>query len=199
MKAKAQELEKGNSEDSEQDSPPELNVEEIKARLEAALYVSSDPLSASDLSDHFRCDGNEIREHLLSLKEEYEDNDRGLQLIKVAGGFKMTTREKHYPFLKKLFGQRTVDRLSDAAIESLVIVAYHQPLTRGELESLRGVNCQSVIETLMEKDFIGIKGRRDEIGRPIEYGTTQKFLDYFGLNTISELPDEEEIESLLSD
>jgi segregation and condensation protein B len=197
--SKTESIESTGDDSEPRDESEKLSREQIKSRIEAALYVSSEPLSAADLSEFFEVDGTELRSVIKKLKDEYDRDGGGLQLINVAGGFKMTTREKHYSFLKKLFGQRTVDRLSDAALESLVIVAYHQPLTRGELESIRGVNCQSVLETLMEKNFVGIKGRRDEIGRPIEYGTTQKFLDYFGMNTINDLPDEEEIESLLSE
>ncbi len=170
---------------------------EIKAYVEAALFVSPEPLSASDLSQYFECGGHRIRGIMEDLKAKYDATNRGFQLLKVAGGFKMTTRRKHYPLLKKLFGERTLTRLSDAAVETLVIVAYHQPVTRSETEAIRGVNCQSVLQTLLEKDFIGISGRRDEIGRPIEYSTTDRFLDYFGLNSLDELPEESEIESLV--
>jgi len=188
----------GNS-DAEQEVPENLDEEEVKSYLEAALMVSTEPVAASDLSEYFDFDGRKVRSLIKDLKQQYDDNDRGVQLIKVAGGFKMTTRSKHYPFLKKLFGEQTLARLSDAAIETLVIVAYHQPITRSEAEAIRGVNCQSVLNTLLEKNFIRISGRRDEIGRPIEYSTTDRFLDYFGLNSLNDLPDEDEIESLINE
>lgn len=172
---------------------------ELRARIEAALFVSEEPLSASDLGGLLEADGHKIRKIMERLKEEYDRNQRGVQLIRVSGGFKMTTRERHYEFLKTMFGERTLPRLSDSAIEALVIVAYHQPITRQELESIRGVNCQSVLNTLLDQNFIRISGRRDEIGRPMEYRTTSKFLDYFGLNTLNDLPAEEDINDLLED
>lgn len=189
----------GEPEEDVEEIPDDLDEEELKSYLEAALMVSTEPVAASDLSEFFEVDGREIRSLFKELKEEYDANERGFQLIKVAGGFKMTTRSKHYPFLKKLYGERTLARLSDAAIETLVIVAYHQPITRSEAEAIRGVNCQSVLNTLLEKNFVKISGRRDEIGRPIEYSTTDRFLDYFGLNSLNDLPDEDEIESLINE
>lgn len=186
-------------EEPDEPVPEDLSDDELKSYLESSLFVSSEPLSAADLSDYFDSDGNKVRELMEELKDEYDRKDRGFQLIKVAGGFKMTTRREHYALLKKLFGERTLTRLSDAAIETLVIVAYHQPVTRSEAEAIRGVDCQSVLQTLLEKDFIRISGRRDEIGRPIEYVTTDRFLDYFGLNSLNELPDENEIETLFGE
>ncbi|MFB6346111.1 MAG: SMC-Scp complex subunit ScpB [bacterium] len=188
-----------NGEAEEDEIPDDLEPEEVKAYLEAALMVSTEPMTAADMSEFFDYDGRRIRSMLKELKQEYDESGRGFQLIKVAGGFKMTTRSRHYPFLKKLFGEQTLARLSDAAIETLVIVAYHQPITRSEAEAIRGVNCQSVLNTLLEKNFIRISGRRDEIGRPIEYSTTDRFLDYFGLNSLNDLPDEDEIESLINE
>ncbi len=173
----------------------ELN---LKALIEAALFVSEEPIRAAELSDILPVDGGKIRQIMLELKEEYKEQERGMQLLEISGGFKMTTREEHYSFLEKLFGRQTRARLSDSAIETLVIVAYYQPVTRAEVESLRGVNSQSVINTLLEKGFIKIKGRRDEIGRPMEYSTTKKFLDYFGLGSLNDLPDEDEVETLRS-
>lgn len=177
--------------------PEEIDEKEIRARVESALFVSDEPLQASELSDLLPIDGHETRAIMEALREEYNENKRGVQLIQVSGGFKMTTRERHYDFLKKMFGERTLPRISDSAIEALVIIAYHQPIIRQELESIRGVNSQSVLQTLLDQNFIRIAGRRDEIGRPIEYRTTQKFLDYFGLNTLNDLPDEEDINELL--
>jgi len=172
---------------------------ELRARIEAALFVTDEPLSAADLTELLEIDGHEIREVMEELKDEYDREQRGVQLIRVSGGFKMTTRERHYEFLKTMFGERTLPRLSDSAIEALVIVAYHQPIIRQELESIRGVNSQSVLNTLLDQNFIRIAGRRDEIGRPIEYRTTSKFLDYFGLNTLNDLPAEEDINELLEE
>ncbi len=169
----------------------------LRALVEAALFVSDEPLTGSDLASILETDGNQIREVMENLKKEYDNNQRGIQLLRVSGGFKMTTREEHYPVLKKMFGQKTLQRISDSAIETLVIVAYYQPVTRAELEAIRGVNSQSVLQTLLEHSFIRISGRRDEIGRPLEYKTTDKFLDYFGLNTLQDLPDKEEIKDII--
>jgi segregation and condensation protein B len=187
------------AEEENRDEEADFDEEEVRARVESALFVADEPLQASELSELLPVDGHETRAIMESIKEEYDEGTRGVQLIQVSGGFKMTTRERHYDFLKSLFGERTLPRLSDSAIEALVIIAYHQPIIRQELESIRGVNSQSVLETLLDQNFIRIAGRRDEIGRPIEYRTTEKFLDYFGLNTLNDLPDEEDINELLED
>lgn len=173
--------------------------EEIKSCIEAALFVADDPLSAADLSEPLGVDGNRIRKLMEELQEEYNLEDRGIQLLSISGGFKLTTRERHYPYLKRMFGKRTRPRLSDSAVETLVIVAYHQPITRSEVEAIRGVNSQSVLNTLLEQNLIRISGRRDEIGRPMEYRTTTEFLDYFGLNSLDDLPDQQEIQDLLGE
>lgn len=171
----------------------------LQSRIEAALLVAEDPLTASELGDYLDAEGREVRRLLEALQDEYDRQKRGFQLLNVAGGFRLATRERHYDFLKNMFGQKTVARLSDAAVECLVLVAYRQPITRGEIEASRGVNSQSVLRTLLDKQFIRIAGRRDEIGRPIEYRTTRRFLDYFGLNSLDDLPDQREIESLLEE
>lgn len=189
---------KPTDEHSDEETVPDGDPE-LRARIESALFVSEEPLSAADLSGLLERDGHKIRKIMEQLKDEYDREQRGIQLIRVSGGFKMTTRERHYEFLKTMFGERTLPRLSDSAIEALVIVAYHQPIIRQELESIRGVNSQSVLNTLLDQNFIRIAGRRDEIGRPIEYRTTSKFLDYFGLNTLNDLPAEEDINDLLEE
>ncbi len=173
--------------------------EELRAVVEAALFVAEESLSAGEIAEILPVDGNRVLEIIGDLKEEYERERRGVQLVKLSGGYKMTTREEHYQVLKKLFGRRTLQRISDSALETLVIIAYYQPVTRAEVESVRGVNSQSVIKTLLEKGFVKISGRRDEIGRPMEYKTTDKFLDYFGLNTLNDLPDEDEVEDIIPD
>ena len=173
--------------------------EELRAVVEAALFVAEESLSAGEIAEILPVDGNRVLEIIGDLKEEYERERRGVQLVKLSGGYKMTTREEHYQVLKKLFGRRTLQRISDSALETLVIIAYYQPVTRAEVESVRGVNSQSVLKTLLEKGFVKISGRRDEIGRPMEYKTTDKFLDYFGLNTLNDLPDEDEVEDIIPD
>ncbi len=185
--------------EEEEVSLEEADDEEIKSCLEAALFVAEEPLRASDLSDPLGVDGNRLRRLLKQLQEEYRLDDRGMQVLTISGGFKLTTRERHYPYLKRMFGERTRARLSDSAVETLVIVAYHQPVTRPEVEAVRGVNSQSVLKTLLEENLIRISGRRDEIGRPMEYKTTDRFLDYFGLSSLNDLPDQDEIQQLIDE
>ncbi len=167
---------------------------DLKQVVEAALFVSEEPLRASELARVMPVGGGKIRQIMIELKQQYDSDCRGMQLLEISGGFKMTTREEHYPLLEKLFGRQTRARLSNSAIETLVIVAYYQPVTRAEVEGFRGVNSQSVLNSLLDKGFIRIKGRREEIGRPMEYATTEKFLDYFGLSSLNDLPDEDEVE-----
>ena len=168
-----------------------------KAALEAILFISEKPLLIEQVKGVFdNLDGAKIRETILSLKADYEKDDRGLRVEEIAGGFRIATSRETAPVLKKFYKQRDAHHLSGPALETLAIIAYKQPVTRLDIESLRGVNVDGMIRSLLEKNLIRITGRRDIIGRPFVYGTTRQFLEYFGLASLEDLPNIEEFASL---
>ncbi len=170
---------------------------EIKPIIEALLFVAGDPISTDRLAEVI--DGVEkdrILEQLFSLQREYLQSDRGLQIVEVAGGFQMTTRAEMAPWIRELEKIKTASRLSRPSMETLAIIAYKQPLTRAEIESIRGVDAAGVLKTLMERRLVKIVGRKEVAGRPLIYGTTREFLQYFGLPNLSALPTLKEFSSL---
>ncbi len=162
------------------------------------MFVSERPLMLEQLKAVLQgYDVKEIREMILALGQEYEQTNRGLRIMEVAGGFRMITPPDLASFLKKLYKERKVERLSRPALETLAIIAYKQPVTRLEIESIRSVkNVDSMIKTLEEKEFIKVVGEKKAPGRPKVYGTTRQFLEYFGLNSLENLPKVEDISKL---
>ncbi|MBN1912948.1 MAG: SMC-Scp complex subunit ScpB [Candidatus Omnitrophica bacterium] len=166
----------------------------IKAVLEALLFTNDKPLTleqARGVLDNLTCE--EIRGIFEDMASEYEASGRGIRIVQVAGGFQMITASSVAVFLKKFYKQRHVEKLSKPALETLAIIAYKQPLTKFEIESLRNVNIDGVIATLLEKDLIRVTGRKKAPGRPKVYGTTRQFLEYFGLKSLEDLPKKEEL------
>lgn len=174
--------------------------ENVKAVIEALLFVSEAPVTL-ELFKHVLggYETNEIRALLEELNKEFEENNRGLRILEVAGGFRMVTPPSLSPFLKKLYKERRVERLSKPALETLAIIAYKQPVTRLEIESLRNVNIDGMVKTLLEKDFIRVAGEKKTPGRPKVYGTTKQFLEYFGLKSLEELPKLEDFSKLAAE
>lgn len=165
-----------------------------KPAIEALLFVSEKPISVDEIKSVLEdLDTENIRQLLLALKADYENSERGLRIEEVAGGFQIATSQDVSPVLKKFYKQRDTQRLSSPALETLAIVAYKQPLTRLDIEAIRGVNVDGVIRSLLEKNLIRIAGRKDIIGRPFVYGTTRQFLEYFGLNSLENLPKADEL------
>jgi segregation and condensation protein B len=165
----------------------------LKSVIEALLFANEKPLTIEQI--RIVCDNmeaNEVRRLLEELKSDYEQSNRGIRIAEIAGGFQMITAANFAPFLKKFFKERHVERLSKPALETLAIIAYKQPLTRLEIESLRNVNVDGVMKSLLEKNLIRISGRKKAAGRPFVYGTTKQFLEYFGLKSLEELPKMEE-------
>ncbi|MCE5251651.1 SMC-Scp complex subunit ScpB [bacterium] len=165
--------------------------------IEAVLFASDAPvepeklsLIAGGLSDH------EILDIIDSLNREYEEQLRPFRIVEVAGGFQYETLAQYGPFVEKLFHSRTRPKLSRASLETLAIVAYKQPISRAEIDALRGVDSDTPIRTLINRDLIEIAGRSDSVGKPLLYGTTREFLRYFGLNDIKDLPGADELASM---
>ncbi|EAT14306.1 SMC-Scp complex subunit ScpB [Desulfuromonas acetoxidans] len=169
----------------------DTNDSPLKARLEAVLFSSDEPLRFDRLQALFEVETTVLRQALQELMVEYAQDNRGVVLQEVAGGFQIRTRAEYAAWILKLNKSR-VTRLSKAATESLAIIAYRQPVTRAEIEYLRGVDSGGVVRMLMEKQLVKIVGKKDVPGRPLLYGTSRHFLEFFGLKDLSELPNLQE-------
>ena len=164
-------------------------LDNTRALIEAILFVSEAPLALEQIKHVLgSLQTPEIRKMLEELNNEYEQSNRGLRIIEVAGGFRMVTPPALSTFLKKLYKEKRVERLSKPALETLAIIAYKQPATRLEIESLRNVNVDYLVNSLLEKEFIRIVGVKKAPGNPKVYGTTKQFLEYFGLKSLDDLP-----------
>lgn len=159
------------------------------ALVEAALLAADEPVMMRRLvTAATLTDAAEGRRLIRRLQELYDRDGTAFQVVEVAGGFQLQTRPEFHPWLVRLRRSQTELRLSPAARETLTIIAYRQPITRADLEGIRGVQCGDILQQLMEKGLVRIAGRDDSLGRPILYGTTKKFLQLYGLNTIKDLP-----------
>lgn len=132
--------------------------------------------------------GERARELIAELQQEYIDGQRGLRILEFAGGYQMGSAPELAPDLEEALGEEESGRLSGAALETLAIIAYRQPLTRPEIEAVRGVRCEHILDNLLKRKLIRVKGRKESPGRPLIYATTRDFLDYFGLKELTELP-----------
>jgi len=157
--------------------------------VEALLFVSDKPLTLEQIRSALDNMGtSDIRRVIEELNSGYEGSNRGIRISEIAGGFQMITASWVAPFLKKLYKQRHVERLSRPALETLAIIAYKQPVTKSEISSLRNVSIDGVIATLLDKELIRVAGRKKAPGRPRVYGTTRQFLERFGLKSLEDLP-----------
>ena len=169
-----------------------LNPNSLKGALEAMLLVSSDPVSASALAKILDVTPGEVASLLAELKVEYEEANRGFQLREVAGGWRLFTHPAYHEQVEALVLSWDTQRLSQAALETLAVIAYHQPVTREMVKGIRGVNSDGVISSLVEKGLVREMGRDPQRGQAIIYGTTNAFLEKFGLKSTRELPDLEQ-------
>ena len=169
-----------------------LDASSVKPALEAMLLVSGDPVSASDLARVLGMTPGEVASALAELAAEYSDANRGFQLREVAGGWRMFTHPAYHDQVEALVLSWDTRKLSQAALEALAVVAYHQPVTREGVKAVRGVNSDGVISSLVDKGLVREVGRAADKGQAILYGTTQAFLEKFGLRSLRELPDLEQ-------
>jgi segregation and condensation protein B len=170
------------------DPGPHRRSDEL-ARLEAALFLAREPLSTRRLAKLARLsDGTRARVLIRELKHLQEEAGTAFRVEQIAGGFRLLTRAPLGPWVRRLLGTPPETRLSAAALETLAIVAYRQPVTRAEIESIRGVGCEDMLRQLMERDFVAIGGRTEDLGRPNVYVTSRRFLQAFGLAKIEDLP-----------
>lgn len=160
----------------------------IKSAIEALLFVSGGPLSIKDLSNSIEVAPKVISNIIKEMMIDYEDESRGIKLIAVNGEYQIVTKSENGDYIQKLLRKNKRQSLSQASLESLAIIAYKQPITRIDIDEIRGVKSESAIQKLIEKGLIKEIGRLDVIGRPILFGTTEEFLRQFGLKELSELP-----------
>lgn len=160
---------------------------ESKGILESLLFVATEPISIERLAQITEMEKETVRELLKEIQEEYTAPHKGLLIEEVGGGYRIVTRPEYINYIEKLYKPQ-INPLSQAALETLAIIAYKHPVTKAEIENIRGVKADSVIATLLERGLIEEVGRKDAPGRPILYGVTKKFLCYLGLNDLSQLP-----------
>ncbi|HUT45877.1 MAG TPA: SMC-Scp complex subunit ScpB [Sedimentisphaerales bacterium] len=168
----------------------ELNLESV---VEAVLFASDESLSAARLTDIVGISTKHIRQHIKNLNDKYQANNNAFRIEEIAGGYQMLTLSSYNPWLKKLLRVRSDSKLSPAAMETLAIIAYKQPVIRADIEVIRGVAVGEIVRNLMYKGLVKIVGRAEVLGRPMLYGTTKKFLEVFGLNSLKDLPKIEEL------
>lgn len=170
-----------------------LEPEKIRSAIESLIFTSDKPIFIDDIKKLFdNLEASRIRELIESLQKELMDRSSGLRIVEIAGGFQMVTSPDNAQVIKSFYKIKHTEKLSGPSLETLSIIAYKQPVTRIDIEAIRGVNVDGVVKSLLEKNLIRVVGRKEVIGRPFVYGTTRLFLDYFGLKSLAELPKIEE-------
>jgi segregation and condensation protein B len=175
-----------------------MTEQELRPIIEALIYVSNEPISGKTLIELLGKEHQEsIHAAIQQLVEEYQSSARGLEIKEIANGYKMATKPEHHDWVRKYLKHLTPPaKLSLAALETLAVIAYKQPITVPEIQEVRGVSAVSVLKTLLDKKFITTAGRKNVVGRPILYKTSKEFLIHFGLKSLDELPSLEEFEEL---
>lgn len=185
--------------DTQSEETESLDVSSILPSVEAMLVSSDRPLKPSALVDALAAHldspikASHIEAATDQLNEQYDTQGRAFRIEKISGGYRLMTCPEHAPIVAAMHRSRATTRLSKPALETLSIIAYRQPITRAELEAIRGVACGEVVRTLMDRRLVKITGRAEELGRPMLYGTTRQFLDTFGLASVKDLPKPEEL------
>ncbi|MCO5233191.1 MAG: SMC-Scp complex subunit ScpB [Chitinophagales bacterium] len=166
----------------------------IRTQIEAILFSAEQPITIEELTDFFtKYYGVEYQhDDLIAFMEEaisfYDKSEIPFTVIQIGGGYLFKSKSDFHPLISSFLQRNSIKRLTVAALETLAVIAYKQPVTKTEIELIRGVNCDYTVQKLMEKELIELKGRSEEVGRPLLYGTTYFFLDYFGINNLDELP-----------
>jgi len=182
----------------------------LKALVEALIFAAKEPLSINQIRSIYQNENPQeedlrfiepetIRQIVIDLNKEYQTQDRSYRIVQIAGGYQFATLSEYAGWLGKLYKEQARRKLSQSGLETLSIIAYKQPVTKAEIEKIRGVNCDYVLKALLEKELVTVTGRADSVGRPLLYGTTKEFLKHFGLNDITDLPRPREIEEILGE
>jgi segregation and condensation protein B len=176
-----------------------MSYPNLSALLEAIVYLANEPVTLEAIHKALpEVDRTDLHDRLSDIVERYRTGDHGIEIREVAGGYRFTTKPEHHEILKHfLKSQIPPTRLSLAALETLAVIAYKQPVTLPEIQEIRGVHASGVIKTLLDKKLVATAGRKEVLGRPILYKTTKEFLVHFGLKDIGELPSMEEFEELI--
>jgi len=175
--------------------------------IEALIFSSDEPLKIDEIikaikgidGEEIAITGEDIEETVTQINQQFEERQRPFRIMKIAGGFSFSTKHEYAKYIGYLSTEKSKRRLSQSALETLAIIAYKQPITKPEIEMIRGVNADYIMNTLLEKSLISIGGRAETVGRPLLYGTTDEFLKYFGLNKLTDLPKPREIEEIMQD
>jgi segregation and condensation protein B len=166
----------------------------LQNHIESLVFCSTDPIKVEEIkqcmNEMFEADipEEDILNALDNLVKKYEEDTYPFQIVRTAGGFQFLTKPAYQSSISILLKQKSKKRLSTSSLETLAIIAYKQPITKGHIEQIRGVNCDYAVQRLLEKQLIEIQGKSDGVGKPILYGTTEKFMDYFGINSLKDLP-----------
>ena len=161
----------------------------VKNIIEALLFISERPLMIDQIKEIIEgLDVSDVKNIVETLKKEYQDRKSGVQIVEIAGGYQMLTNPEYALYVKKFYRTKHKEKLSKPALETLAIVAYKQPVSRLDIELIRGVNSDGVVTHLLDKGIMKIIGRKDVPGKPYLYGTTKQFLEYFGLKSLDDLP-----------
>jgi segregation and condensation protein B len=177
-----------------------MGMNDHKKTIEALIFASDFPLSEKKIAEILEdVTEDDVTEILIELRKEFQELDRGFLLEKVAGGYEFITRKEYAGIINRLMAGRRKNRLSRAGLETLALIAYNQPITRLDIEKVRGVDSGGPLRTLLERKLISIAGREKTPGRPLIYKTTDEFLRYLGLDSMDDLPKTEEIEDILRD
>jgi len=172
----------------------------IRNVIEALLFASDTPVTIQKLKEILELDSvKDIRQGIDDLKDHYSKTDSAMTIIEVAGGFQIVSKDDFASYIQKLYKGRQASRLTQRGLETLAIIAYRQPITKNEIENIRGVNVDGVVRTLLERNLVSIEGRQKAPGNPLLYGTTKYFLEYFGLKSLDDLPKLKEIDELLKE
>lgn len=176
---------------TEDEKPFELvPTSEFKQIVETLLFITDRPLKPGRIADVIDgVDARRVREMILEIQDDYLRRNSAIQVVEVGGGFQMSTKPEYGRWVRRLYNEKMTTKLSNAALETLAIIAYKQPITRAEMEAIRGVDVAGPLERLLERSLVRVVGKKDTVGRPLVYGTTDEFLRMFGLNKVSDLPD----------
>src|ERR1700761_3508448 len=174
-------------------------MEEIEQYIEALIFASEQSIRTEEIIFCIQaafgedCPEGELKTHIQNISDKYKDDRFAIELVRINNGYQFLTKKKYHQIVSLLQAQRAKKKLSQAALETLAIIAYKQPVTKPEVEQIRGVNCDYSIQKLLEKELIAIVGKSEAIGKPILYGTSALFMDYFGINSINDLPQLKEV------
>ena len=179
--------------ETEAEAASEIRLEpgELRGALEAVLFSVAQPITIRTLSEVFGVTVHEVREGVEELRLEYIDTNRSFRIEDIAGGVQLLTLSRYDPWVRRMRRKEREGKLSAAALETLAVIAYKQPINKADLESIRGVNCAPTLKTLLDRGLIQVAGREEGLGKPLLYGTTRRFLESFGISSIRELPQPE--------